>query len=291
MNYFKNKIFLYLFIFISTSSLAAKQEDSLWNDTSKVCQYHHNSDLQLQWAMSVFGKKQTSQQHHNILDYGCGDGKITALLSSLHPEAHVTGIELSESMLEFAKNIYPSSLRPNLSFEQLHDTLFNEDLVGEQYDMITSFCVFHLVQQPEIVIKNISDKLTSGGELVMTWPLTGNNFLREALEKTLGEMQIPSESKQSSSLYLKEDVSKLFSNAGLEIQYNQIITTQNCFYNTNELENWLSGTLGGNFSIEEQHHKAFFKKLALNYTIVSNQSPDKTIILKNERMDVIAKKA
>lgn len=51
-----------------------------------------------------------------VLDIGCGDGKVTAELSSLVPRGRVVGLDSSQEMIDFAMRSFPSSEHSNLSF-------------------------------------------------------------------------------------------------------------------------------------------------------------------------------
>ena len=51
-----------------------------------------------------------------ILDVGCGDGKITAAIAKHVPRGHVTGIDISQDMISFARKAFPKRSHPNLTF-------------------------------------------------------------------------------------------------------------------------------------------------------------------------------
>ena len=54
-----------------------------------------------------------------ILDIGCGDGKITAEISSLVPNGSVLGIDSEPDMIKFALSKFSTSNFSNLEFSTL----------------------------------------------------------------------------------------------------------------------------------------------------------------------------
>ena len=57
--------------------------------------YAKSSSAQKKWADELIKKLQLNGME-NLLDVGCGDGKITAQLDGLMPHGNVTGIDSSE---------------------------------------------------------------------------------------------------------------------------------------------------------------------------------------------------
>jgi trans-aconitate 2-methyltransferase len=56
------------------------------------------------------------------------------------PEGFVLGIDLSEEMITFAKNHYPSEKFPNLAFMQINASELNFD---SEFDIVFSNAVLH----------------------------------------------------------------------------------------------------------------------------------------------------
>lgn len=80
-----------------------------------------------------------------ILDVGCGDGKITAALSQHIPNGHITGIDKSEEMLAFAKQTFSPENFTHVSFRK-EDVLDLDEI--NKYDLIVSFsCLYYVKYQ------------------------------------------------------------------------------------------------------------------------------------------------
>jgi trans-aconitate methyltransferase len=65
------------------------QRDYCWDSED----YLKHSSAQYKWAKELLGKLDL-QGTESILDIGCGDGKITAMIASLVPSGDVVGIDI-----------------------------------------------------------------------------------------------------------------------------------------------------------------------------------------------------
>ena len=90
-------------------------EISIKDDQWDGQQYLNNSDLQYQWATSYIQKMEL-RGHEKILDIGCGDGRVTAIIAKSLPNGYVLGIDASESMLQVAQNLKDRAHLDNLRF-------------------------------------------------------------------------------------------------------------------------------------------------------------------------------
>jgi trans-aconitate 2-methyltransferase len=155
-----------------------------WNATDLVRLYFHNSDLQVQWAWQAL-----SQYHfrgnEQVLDFGAGDGKLSALISTLVPEGKVVGVDISKEMIAFASKVFPACTYRNLNFIVAEDVDFGKEIICDRkFDLVTSFCVFHLIPNLVIVLTNIKEKMMPDAKLVLTFPIGGNpEFFKAASEE------------------------------------------------------------------------------------------------------------
>ena len=156
-----------------TASIRSKQASFLgWNSLDLVMRYYHNSDLQMQCGLSTLSKYGPLLGNEKILDFGSGDGKISAIISKLVPKGTVTAVDLSPHMSEFASAFYDCERYPNLSFHVLQDPNFDLWKENEIFNLALSFNVLHLVRNPKTVLQNISKRLTPKGHFVGTWPVS-----------------------------------------------------------------------------------------------------------------------
>jgi len=94
-----------------------------------------------------------------VLDYGCGSGYGSYLLSSIAD--NVTAVDISDEAINFAQNSYTGN---NLVFNTL------SELSDEKYDVITSFQVIEHVPDEKEYIKRLKGLLKPEGYLLISTP-------------------------------------------------------------------------------------------------------------------------
>lgn len=236
-----------------------------WNQGSLVQAYFHNSELQRQWAWELLGR-QKLQGNEQILDFGCGDGKISAELSRFVPHGKVVAVDISEEMVSFAKLKFPSYAYPQLGFAQ-NSSLTFDDMPGKQeYDMVCSFCVFHLIPQPLEILQNLKAHLKPDGKLVLVIPAGKNPIFFQAAEEILAKygLKCPWKGQSSStttSMRTVDGCRALLTQAGYKVVTVEIVDTDNPFYSKEELVNWMIGTTTANWNIPLELSATFFKEV------------------------------
>lgn len=236
-----------------------------WNAHSLVKSYFHNSELQRQWAWELIGK-QTFHGNEKILDFGCGDGKISAEICRLVPDGSVTGVDISSEMLQFAKIKFPPYAYPNLEFQKSNSLTF-ADFPGQQsYDLISSFCVFHQVANPSDLLKHLRDHLKPAGKLILVIPAGKNPAFFDAANEIFSKYQLEAPWKKQSgvtalTMRTLEGCSTFLTESGYNILSLEIVDTDNPFYDKNELIAWMIGTTTANWNIPQSLSHLFFRDL------------------------------
>lgn len=129
-------------------------------------EYDKQSVLQYKTAMKML-EDLTLDGHEEILDVGCGSGKISAELARRVPEGNVIGLDRNESMIQFANDKYRTD---NLSFEC-------QDIVTMSYDRcfdaVVSFWTLSWVpmEHQATALENISNSLKENGRLLLMYPM------------------------------------------------------------------------------------------------------------------------
>lgn len=236
-----------------------------WNAHSLVKSYFHNSELQRQWAWELMGK-QTFYGNEKILDFGCGDGKISAEICRLVPHGSVTGVDISSEMLRFAELKFPRYAFSNLEFKKSTSLTF-DDIPGQQsYDIICSFCVFHQVANSLDLLKNLKSHLKPTGKLVLVIPAGKNPAFFNAANEIFSKYQLEAPWKSTSAVTALnmrtiEGCSTLLKESGYKILWLEMVNTDNPFYDRNELIAWMVGTTTANWNIPQSLSPAFFRDL------------------------------
>ena len=70
-----------------------------------VNEYSSSSSTQQKWARELINKLNLNGNEH-ILDIGCGDGKVTAEISTHLPKGFALGLDSSDTMIHYAKQNY-----------------------------------------------------------------------------------------------------------------------------------------------------------------------------------------
>lgn len=268
----KLKYLFVIFTFLSISLNASAPDWSFndvnkgWNTSSLAKLYFHNSETQRQWAWELLGKH-SFNGNETVLDFGCGDGKITAEIARLVPNGSILGVDLSSEMVHLAKIKFPQFAFSNLTFDQSHSLTF-ADCSDDQplCDLITSFAVFHCVADPLETLKNLKMHLKSSGKLFLVIPSNTNVSVFQAANETFAKYQITapwskSSSEASHSMRTMEGCSYYLKEAGYEILSLETTETESSFYDLEELSAWMACSGAGNWDIPYSICQAFFTDL------------------------------
>ena len=129
-------------------------------------EFHH---LQEEFLLDVLQGCHISMD--NILEIGCGFGRITKLLSKTFPNARITALDLSPDQLENARRFCGAN--PNISFQQ-YDFYSSEPLPGARFDVAIGVEV--LLHHPRPVVRTLLDKLSAVSNYIVNldwsedWP-------------------------------------------------------------------------------------------------------------------------
>jgi len=109
-----------------------------------------------------------------IIDVGCGPGNSTNVLSDRWPESEIIGIDNSASMIESARNNYPTIKW------RIEDVTKME--TEEKYDIIFSNATIQWIKNQEKLISDLLKMLKDQGALAVQVPLYHNMPVSRAIE-------------------------------------------------------------------------------------------------------------
>jgi trans-aconitate methyltransferase len=156
----------------------SKEKQYRWNAED----YAQHSSAQQGWARELIPKLNL-QGHESVLDIGCGTGRVTAEIASHLPDGDVLGVDNSAEMLVLAREEFPWSKYPNLSFQELDA---RELAFEAEFDIIFSNAALHWLQDHRPVLTGISRGLKLGGRILLQMAGQGNAAsLRTVLDELI----------------------------------------------------------------------------------------------------------
>jgi len=132
--------------------------------------YAQHSSAQQQWAEELLPKLGL-QGDESLLDLGCGDGKITALLAARLPRGQVLGVDLSPAMIELAQSRFPPTAYPNLAFVPMDAARLT---LEPRFDRVFSNATLHWVADHLAVLRGVRACLRPGGRILLQMGGRGN---------------------------------------------------------------------------------------------------------------------
>lgn len=132
--------------------------------------YARNSQGQERWARELMALA-AFKPGENVMDLGCGDGRMTAEIARMVSSGPVLGVDRSAEMIQFARQQFPSSRFPNLSFRQIDARNLSFD--GE-FEVVFSSAVLHWVRDHQPVLAGIARSLKPGGRCILQMGGKGN---------------------------------------------------------------------------------------------------------------------
>lgn len=242
---------------------------SLFADNWSGVDYAQNSSVQLSHAERLLnGLNFTGSE--SILDIGCGDGKITALLANKVPQGTVIGIDPSDSMLDKAAITQQKVGLANLTFQKGAAEDFHLDL---RFDHIIAIHVMHWVKNQEKALRNIQIHLKPQGHVhfILAPSKEGLPF-QIALQKTLKNWGPDfTDFINPQQVYDIETYRKLMVNAGFHIEAINYIYHESTHENKEKLLTWIKQWQPHAKHLALNKQQIFLDELIDNYLIEIGQ--------------------
>jgi trans-aconitate 2-methyltransferase len=150
-----------------------------WN----ASEYARLSALQAAMAEEVLSQLDLSGTQQ-ILDVGCGNGKITTEIAERTPKGRVVGVDASVEMIAYAMIHRDAMLHPNLWFA-IADARHLP--FPEEFDLVVSFNALHWIPAQAQALQSIRFALKSGGQAQLRLVPKGE---RRSLENVIEDTRL-----------------------------------------------------------------------------------------------------
>jgi trans-aconitate 2-methyltransferase len=133
-------------------------------------EYSKHSSHQYESAKELIPKLNL-KGNESLLDIGCGDGKVSQMLSTYLPNGKVLGIDSSDEMVAAARRNFPNCHNTNLTFLKMDA---RELTFREQFDVAFSNATLHWIIDHQTVLAGVYESLDTNGKLLFQMAGKGN---------------------------------------------------------------------------------------------------------------------
>ena len=254
-----------------------KEQRYQWNGDD----YAANSEVQLQWAMDLMEKLEPRGDEH-LLDIGCGDGKVTAMLAARLDRGHVTGIDSSESMIERARKSYGSMNNLEFLLQDARSLPFEQ-----QFDLVFSNAALHWIIDHRPVLEGIFRALKPGGRALAQMGGKGNaETVVRAMEQVIIRKPWQQYFQNFSFPYGfhgPEEYTGWLEEAGFTIEYIRLVPKDMVHADREKFIGWLRTTwLPYLQRVPEQEQQRFLEEVATAYLGKEHQGEVHTPMIRLE---------
>lgn len=117
----------------------------------------------LDGTLSVAIEAMDLSGNEKVLDLACGTGELERRLISTYPKLNLTGIDLSEAMLDLARG--KLSRHPQVVLKQADSRQI--PFPDHSFDIVVSCSAFHYMREPDKVLREIHRVLVKGGRFIL----------------------------------------------------------------------------------------------------------------------------
>jgi len=253
--------------------------------------YARHSAAQQAWARELIVKLDL-QGRENILDIGCGDGKVTAEIAAAAPKGSVLGVDNSGAMIQLAQQKYPAGKFPNLAF-QMADA--RNLLVKRKFSIVFSNAALHWVRNHKPVLYGIYNSLEPEGRILLQMGGRGNAALvvkvLDAMQKTARWRPFFKGFDFPYGFHAPDDYTMWLKQAGFHSIRAELIPKDMTHAGQVAFEGWIRTTwLPYIQRIPEKQRKSFIDEVVSEY--IQSEPPDKNgnVHVKMVRLEVEAQK-
>ena len=258
-----------------------------WNATD----YAEQSSAQFKWANEMI-EKMDLLNDTDLLDIGCGDGKITALLSKKCPNGHSVGIDSSQDMVDKAKTCFNSKRYPNLSFQK-NDA--RKLPFKNKFDLVFSNSTLHWIKDHSPILKGIYLALKPNGKIYLKFGGKGTlDSFQPMIDSMLSSHKWKPYFKSFETewgFFDDQTYSKWLKKSGLTPIIVKLTPSNMVHENPSQLEGWVRTTWHPYLQwVPENHKNDFITELVSRYLEKHPVNSQGKTNVKMIRLEIEAKK-
>ena len=121
----------------------------------------------------------------DVLDVGCGRGRILNRLAVLYPASRFVGMDLSREAIDWARAEAAAAGSSNVTFVGADLSDFQESSEPSRFDVVTTFDAVHDQAQPLNVLKGIRRTLRPDGVYLMQ-DISGTSHVHQDVDHPMG---------------------------------------------------------------------------------------------------------
>lgn len=251
--------------------------------------YQDHSTVQFDAAMNVLDN-QKFRDNEQVLDVGCGDGKITYIISTKVPQGFVLGVDLSSNMIEQAKKTHLNESTKNIDFKVLDARDLN---YSNRFDKVFSFSALQWVCELDVAIQGIYRALKPSGTFSAITPLGISPDLEQTINQVISSLEWSPYFKNFSSgafMHSPEEIKETLSKQGFtSIEVN--IVPHCVYFSTREkLERFVYPWFSYLRVIPEDLKQDFWNQIFERYMGIESVHLDDHVIYRYSYIHFSAKK-
>ena len=179
--------------------------------------------------------KSYTQRGDNVLDYGCGNGRLLELIGRV-PDVQYYGLDVSQKFINIANNTHNE---PNFHFDKIEPSQPSLAFEDNFFNTVYCIAVFHHFPSREYrcgVARQLYEKTKPGGRIVVTvWHLWQKKYFKNIMKNWFAKIkrqsdldwndcQISFKDNQGKRFdrfhhaFTKRELANLFEDAGFEIE-------------------------------------------------------------------------
>jgi ubiquinone/menaquinone biosynthesis C-methylase UbiE len=144
---------------VTTTNLFGSNEEHLRCDVMQEIYGEFTKDVLTESGIS---------QGLNVLDLGCGQGTLSAMLADLvGPTGSVTGLDKNQNLIALARHRADAAGARHVRFMEADLNDVSLPIDDEQYDAVVARLVLFALKDPIETIRRMSRQLSPGGRIVL----------------------------------------------------------------------------------------------------------------------------